>query len=229
MTDNETLQKLFEAALREPSPATSGPPKHAVPVTVSNEMEPPNPTATGPAPEPEPEPVEATPEAPTLDRATADELGTLLDEKVRKTARKRRRNALITAFVLFGSTGGGAAWFLQSPERIEALSSAIQEIRSVGDVKTIVGRFQKALDKIAVRSQQIDQATAALGVTPTAEDEKDPYMEAEMKEMTGGEGKTVGERNRALQTSFGDRAQEAGRVLKPTTEISEKASLDFTN
>jgi hypothetical protein len=237
MTNKEKLQELFDAALREPTPATGGPPKRAVPesktsITAPIEKSP----LLKPAPEvslevslpgPTPEPMSVTLAAPALDREAAEQLGSLLDEKIRKTIRKRRRSALITALVLFGSLGGGAAWFVQSPERIEAFASAIREVRSVGDVKSIVAKFQKALDRVEARSQQIDQATAALGVTPSAEDEIDPNMNAEMKEMMGGEGRTVGERNGALQASFGDRAKEAGGVIESGVALSKEDSFDF--
>ena len=245
MTDQEKLQKLFDAALRAPSQAKSGPPQRAFPTSPTQKVSAPE---TAPAPKPAPavsneailpdpaaaapalEPVEQTPEVPALDREKADELGALLDEKIRKTARKRRRSVLITAIVLLGSTGGSVAWFVQSPARIEALTSAIQEIRSVGDVKSIVAEFQKALDKIAARSQQIDQATAAMGIDPSTVTDEDPNMDAEMREMMGGgEGKTVGERNRALQAAFGDRAKEAGGAIKPAAAISEEDSFDFSN
>jgi hypothetical protein len=45
-----------------------------------------------------------------------------------------------------------------------------------------------------------------LGVSSNQAGEKDPYLDAEMSAMMGGEGKTVGQRNRLLQDKFGNKA-----------------------
>jgi hypothetical protein len=233
MTDKEKLQKLFDAALKDPSLPVGGVPKRAFPETPSHQPRtpeaPPVQAASTPAPEasaPE-QPVDATPKTGVLDDAASTELGALLDEQIAKQRRKRKREALVTAIVLLGLTGGGFAWFVQSPERIEAVTSAIREIRSVGDVKSLVAKYQAALDRIAARSQQIDQASAAMGVKHSAEDDKDPNMDAEMKQMMGGEGKTVGQRNAALQKTFGERAKANGGVPKATAALKEGESFEW--
>lgn len=233
MTDKQKLQHLFDAALKAPTDFSSGPLKRATP-TAAAPAEP----ASAACPLPAPQPSAALPgeadlaeqtapsATPPLDKAAADALGALLDDQVRRQARKRRRSALVTATVLLGLTGGGFGWFVQSPERVHAFTSAISEIRSVGDVKSMVARYQAALDRIAVRGKQIDQATSALGVTPGTGNEADPHMEAEMKEMMGGEGTTVGQRNRALQKTFGDKAKEHGGTLKATAALTETDSFE---
>ena len=234
MTDKQKLQHLFDAALKAPTDFSSGPLRRASP-TAAAPAEPASAACPLPAPQPsaalpgeadlaEQDAPSATP--PPLDKAAADALGALLDEQVRRQARKRRRSALVTATVLLGLTGGGFAWFVQSPERVHAFTSAISEIRSVGDVKSMVARYQAALDRISVRGKQIDQATSALGVTPGIGNDADPHMEAEMKEMMGGEGTTVGQRNRALQKTFGDKAKEHGGALKATTALNEADSFE---
>ena len=245
MTDKEKLQKLFEAALKQPEP-TAGPPKRAfpqppaapAPVVASGPILKPAPEVSFEAVLPDParaaaasnvEPAASTtePEAPMPDDAASDELGALLDEQLARKSHKRKREALVTAIVLLGLTGGGFGWFASSPTRVQAFTSAIREIRSVTDVKSIVAKYQAALDNIGARSQQIDRATAAMGATKSAEDDKDPNMDAEMKQMMGGEGKTIGERNRALQAHFGSRASQAGGIPKPTAGVSEKESFRF--
>ena len=238
MTDKEKLQKLFDAALKAPEPSREGSPQRAFPQSST----PPAPVAAV-MPQHAPVAVEAvlpdskavksvvesSPGAPVLDDAASTELGTLLDEQIARQRSKRRRDSLVAALVLFGMTGGGFGWFLQSPDRVEAVRSAMREIRSVGDVKAIVAKYQAALDRIAARSQQIDQATAAMGVIAGSEDELDPNFDAEMKEMMGGEGKTTGARNAALQKAFGNRAKEAGGVPKATAALAQEESFQITN
>lgn len=233
MTDKEKLQKLFDAALRDQSLPVGGAPKRAFPETTGNPQSPEpltppeasfqaaisTPAASVPVPQ--------INVAAVLDDSAAMELGALLDDQIRRKASKRRREALVTAVVLFGLTGGGFAWFVQSPTRVEAFTSAIREIRSVGDVKAIVAKYQAALDRIGARSRQMDQATAAMGVDPAVGNYEDPNFNAEMKEMMGGEGKTVGERNQALEKSFGDKAKEHGGIPKTTVALKEGETFEW--
>lgn len=237
MIDQGKLQKLFDAALKAPEPSREGLPKRAFPKSPTPQV-----PVTQAAPAPMPvaaasveavlpeEGVEAlvenfTPQVAVLDDAASTELGALLDEQITRQRRKRKRDALVTALVLFGMTGGGFAWFVQSPDRVDAVRSAMREIRSVGDVKAIVAKYQAALDRISARSQQIDQATASMGVTAGPEDDVDPNMDAEMREMMGGEGKTSGQRNAALQKAFGDRAKEADGIPKVPVALKQEDSF----
>ena len=58
--------------------------------------------------------------------------------------RKRRRRKLelvVTLVLFFGSTLGGTAWFIQSPTRILALKEAIRDIRSYGDINSMVAKY----------------------------------------------------------------------------------------
>lgn len=232
MTDKEKLQKLFDAAMKAPDPTPQVALQRAFPQGATSAAPP---VAATPVPVPVVSPVVEAPspavaEAPNpqvavLDDAASTELGALLDEQIARGRSKRKRDALVTALVLFGMTGGSFAWFVQSPERVEAVRSAMREIRSVGDVKSLVAKYQAALDKIGARSQQIDQATAAMGVTKTAADDVDPNLDAEMKEMMGGEGKTTGQRNAALQQAFGDRAKEGGGTLKAEQGLTQEDSF----
>ena len=238
MTDAQKLQQLFDAALKAPTDFPSGPPKRAAPPTPA----PTEPAATAylastPKPHAEifkPLSHEADPVMQTdtstpaahLDKAAAYALGALLDDQVRRQARKRRRAALVTATVLLGVTGGGFAWFVQSAERFEAFTSAIRELRSVGDVNSMVAKYQQALDRISARGKQIDHATTVMGVKPNTGDGLDPHMDAEMKEMIGGEGATIGQRNSALQKTFGEKTTEHDAPLKATRALNEAASFE---
>lgn len=210
MTDPEKMRKLFDAALRAPAESEAIRPTPAVftptavapiaqqapaPVPVQSAIEPIVPETTSmPA---------LQPGNAGLDEATSTELGALLDAQNQRNRRKRRRDSWIAALVLLGLTGGGYGWFIQSPQRVKAFHEAIGDIRSVGDVGSLVAKYNKSLDKIKARSAQIEDATTTLGVDPAKDDGKDPYFETEMKEMTGGEGKTTGERNRLLKQKFG--------------------------
>lgn len=239
MTDKQKLQALFDAALKSPVDFAQGVPQRAFP-TPSIETAPavaaalpiPDAPATAvstPLPA-EVLPPAPAPQAPALDAAAAAELGVLLDEQILRRKRRRRIEALVTAILFFGSAAGGTLWFVQDGTRVQAFKEAIRDIRSVGDVKSLVAKYQDSLDRIAARGRQIDQATAALGVKPSDGTEEDPYLEAEMKQMMGEDGgKTVGQRNRALQQSFAQMAKENGGTLKarPDALKGKDAPPDF--
>jgi len=211
MTDKEKLQKLFAAALRAPNETPVRKPARAFgnPEPPPAAVQPPPPSAPAPgvsaAPVTAPAPAEAAPVAANLglDAAASAELAALLDEQNKRKARKRRRETLVTLLVLFGLTGGGFAWFVQSPDRVRAFREALNDIHSVGDIQGLVGKYRAALDKVAVHSQQIDRATESMGVTSKQDGVKDRYFDKEMRAMMGTEGKTIGERNRLLQEKFG--------------------------
>lgn len=225
MTDQEKLQRLFDAALRDTSPIEKAPTR-AVPQPVA-------PLQVEPMPEERPAPVAAAPVTEVveparqtitpveLDKEAAEELGALLDEQVARRKRKHRIESMVAALVLIGGTGGTAGWFVQSPERVQAFLSVVAEIRSVGDVKGMVAKYEAALKRISARGQQIDQASASMGVKASKEDEKDAYFDAEMKQMMGGEGKTVGARAGNMEKSFGKMRKKHGISADHVANASE--------
>lgn len=269
MTDKEKMQKLFDAALRDPTepealkstrafsgqPAASpaafqaAPPFQAAPAyqaAAPFQAAPAYPTAAGQpvvvyqvvaAPTSAPF-VAAAPSVPDgmvtpmpnagLDAVSSAELAILLEEQQQRKARRRRRDALVTALFLFGLTGGGYGWFVQSPQRVQAFSDAVKEIRSAGDIAGIVGKYKKALEKVKVRSEQIDSATVSMGFDPTKDNGKDPYFEEEMKQMMGGDGKTVGERNRLLKEKFGS-MEKTGKLGIPAPSSSASIPSQSAN
>jgi hypothetical protein len=211
MTDNDKLQKLFQAALIGTSE------EKITPAQVSPLV----------APEPVPEPIAAV--TPTtdlvqpmanagLDIVAAEELRILLDEQHARIKRRRRRELVCSFVVFFGITGGGFCWFVSSPDRVTAIRSAVKEVRSAGDIAGMIAKYQKALDQIGTRAQDIDVATESMGVSANQKDLKDVHMDAEMKEMMGEGGKTVGQRNRLLKEKFGS-VKEGGvkAVVAPTS------------
>ena len=241
MTDKQKLQSLFDAALKAPTDFQSSP-KRVFPKPAIDAM--PEPAAViapvfaaVPAESPAPAApvavaVAPMPAVPALDAVAAAELGNLLDEQLLRKKRRRRIEALVTACVFFGSIAGGTIWFVQDGARVQAFKEAMRDIRSVGDVKSLVAKYQDALDRVAARGRQIDQATAAMGVKPSAGDDEDPYFEAETKAMMGAEGgKTVGERNRLLQQNFAHMEKENGGAPKPgpgaVKELTEQQSFGW--
>lgn len=245
MTDKQKLQSLFEAALKDSSVPSAQSLQRAFPVPSLEAV--PVPAAVAPAlplqavaafapvapaavlPAAAPAPAGPPTMAVVLDDVASTELAGLLDEQHRRLKRKRKVEALVTAAVLFGITGGGTIWFVQSPQRVQAFHEALRDIRSVGDVKSLVAKYQDALDRVAARSQQVDQATLAMGIQPTTADEEDPYMDAEMQQMMGGEGngKTIGQRNSALKKSFGDMAEKNGGIPKSTAALKQDQSFEW--
>lgn len=163
-----------------------------------------------------------------LDKAAAEELGALLDEKIRRKKRRHRIEAMVTSVVMIGLSVGSAAWFVQSPDRVHAFVSAIAGIRSVGDVKSIVAKYQQALDRVNVRGQQIEEAAKAMGITSSGMDENDPYFDAEMKQMMGGEGKTLGQRAGQMQQAFGkEQEKHTGSSRQLAAALSEEDSFGW--
>lgn len=219
MTDQEKLQKLFDAALRDSSPVEKAPTRAVPSPSLATRVEPETreiPLAASVPAQSASKPAQAeratlsAEEVPVLDKAAAEELGILLDAQIKRQKSKRRRESLVMAVFLIGLTGGSSAWFVNSPERVQALFSVIAEIRSVGDIQAMVAKYEAALERVKVRGEQLDQATTSMGVKITG-DEKDQYFDAEMKEMMGGEGKTSGDRAAMLQKNFGKMQDEHGK------------------
>lgn len=245
MTDKQKLQQLFDAALKTPVANEGLAPKRAFPTPVLDPL-----AESAPAPmpaftpvsapvaaaTPQPQPVfdkveetpAAEPEFPALDKEAAEELGALLDERIARKRRRRKLELVVTLILFFGSTVGGTAWFIQSPARITALKEAIRDIRSYGDINSMVAKYQEYINKIGVRNQQIDQASSNLGVDTTKVGPGDETMDAEFKQMMGGqEGKTLGDRNKAMHAAFGNRVEKAGGTLKADVALKEEEKFNW--
>ena len=167
-------------------------------------------------------------EIPALDKEAAEELGALLDERIARKRRRRKLELVVTLVLFFGSTVGGTAWFIQSPARMQALREAIRDVRSYGDINSMVAKYQEYINKIGVRNQQIDQASSNLGVDLAKVDRSDETMDAEFKQMMGGqEGKTLGDRNKAMHAAFGDRAEKAGGTLKANVALKDDEKFNW--
>ncbi|MES2660029.1 MAG: hypothetical protein V4689_15515 [Verrucomicrobiota bacterium] len=239
MTDKEKLQQLFQAALQDSSqvdktltrafptvPAVVVPAIQPVPAPEPVQaavMEVPAPRAVEPLVQPMPN--------AGLDEATSAELGALLDAQIKRKSRRHRRELVMTLVVCLGLTGGGYGWFVQSPSRVQAFGEVMKDIRSVGDVKGMVAKYQDALDRVAARGQQIDQASVAMGVDPTKVSNEDAYFTEETKDVMKVEGVDMDARNKRLQGSLGKltkhpQAAATAEAAKPADKPSDKSVAD---
>lgn len=117
--------------------------------------------------------------------AALDEMASLLDEKQRRKARRRRMEALVSAIVLFGSVVGGLTWFNADPHRRQALQEVLADLRTLSDARLIAAKYQDALHRISAHSRRIDQASMSLGVNPS-QPVAGGVLDAQMKELTPG-------------------------------------------
>lgn len=245
MTDGKDLEKLFEAALNEKqAPSRFGTPeslRKSAPAAFSRPA-PGGASAFAAAPpfsQPAPSAFQGQAAAPafqaaaplvqrdgqgeaSLDHTVNAELAAIMDAKIAKDKRRRRRGFLITVLFFVGVTGGAAGWVVVNPERFAALKAVIAEIKSVGDIQGIVAKYQKSLDKIAVRGEQINAATTAMGVDPASVDEnEDPGLDKEMQAMMGEEGgKTTASRDKRLRDKFKS-VQESGSLMPNSTKAKD--------
>lgn len=235
MTDKEKLEQLFQAALKSnDNPGKSL--KRAFPQVAAVPKMPVTPPGTeGPQTEYSASIPPATATAGRellvepmpnagLDEASSAELGALLESQLKRVAAKRRRELMVTLAVVAGLAGGGFGWFIHSPSRVTAFKSAITEIRSIGDIKGMMAKYQVALDKVAERGKQIDQSSHSIGSDPASvKQDEDLYMEKETQAFTGENGSGTGARNKQLQEKFGKFAKapaDSGHAEEPSSSTA---------
>jgi hypothetical protein len=210
MTTQEKIEQLALAALRSaPPPATAPQPSTYMapfekPKTVGL-VESAKPAVETAAPAPV-----AAAEAPTsnFQHASDPELRAEIEERDARIARTRRVQSIAASVTLLGALIAGGTWFATSPSARANAAAIIPALRqSVDDVKMIgslTEKYDEKLEKIAVRGDQISDATRALGVDPDSlPDDVDPHMQAEMQQMMGGEGVTNVDRDKAFKQKFG--------------------------
>jgi hypothetical protein len=161
-----------------------------------------------------------------------EDLAALLDEQATRLKKRRRRaNWVILAF--FGlMMGSASAWYAKSEVNRQKVADLILDIKSSGKDFKMIGnavgmadQYDDALKEIGTRATDIDHATASLGVDPTTVEEDG--MDAEMKEMMGGKGQTVNERNKLLKGKLGAFAEGQVRIQKrKDAEAAAKAQKD---
>lgn len=161
----------------------------------------------------------------SLDSGINAELSAIMDAKIARTKRKRRRGLIFMALFFVGITGGATGWVVTNPERYAEMKKVVAEIKSVGDIQGMVAKYQKALDKIAVRGEQINSATASMGIDPaSADDMEDQGFDKEMRAMMGEDGgPTTAARNAKLIEKF-KHVQEGGSLIQGADEKSDKSA-----
>ena len=164
----------------------------------------------------------------SLDTGINAELGAIIDAKVARNKRKRRRGTIFLVLFFLGVTGGATGWVVTNPERFEAMKKVVAEIKSVGDIKGMAAQYQKALDKVAARSEQIDATILSMGGDPaSAAGMEDQGFDKEMSGMMGEDGgSTAAARNIKLQDKF-KHVQEGGSLMEGADkEAAKKAAAD---
>lgn len=246
MTDRDDLEKLFEAALHEKAaPSRFGTPeeqKKTAPRAFRRDPVPSSQPSATPAPESEKsEPVAEAAPSPqpksdlidlattgdplaeqavkSKDSALSAELGAILDEKVAREKRSKKRGRLMLLGFFLAVTGGASGWVVMNPERFAAMKQVLAEIKSAGDIQGMVAKYQKALDKVAVRGEQINAATESMGVDPASMAEhEDQGFDKEMRAMMGEDaGPTTAARDKLLREKFKS-AEETGSLMKQTKD-----------
>lgn len=249
MTNREDLEKLFEAALNDKvAPSRFGTPEDQMktePRAFRKEVQAASSQPSEAAAQQSVSKAQVTPELEQhpksdlvdlakaggqfADQAVASknetisaELGELLDQKVAREKRSKHRSRLVTLGILLGIIGGASAWIVTNPERFDAMKKVVAEVKSVGDIKGMVAKYQAALDNVAVRSEQIDAATKSMGVDPaSAASKEDQGFDKEMREMMGEDsGPTTAERDKLLREKF-EAAKESGSLLNTDSKESD--------
>ncbi|WAC20634.1 hypothetical protein OVA24_04475 [Luteolibacter sp. SL250] len=166
-----------------------------------------------------PQPAEEAPKG-SFD-SSSEEFSRIIDQKIARRRRNGRISFLVTMALLFGSTAGGAGWFISNPDRVTAFKAVLADLKSVTDVQSMKAKYNEALAKIGRRKGQIDEATSMMGIDPSKQvAHEDEYFDKEMKDMMGeGGGPSVGERNRNFAATA-DKLMKAG-LLKDSPPAGE--------
>lgn len=217
MTTQEKIHELAMAALRSapppagvPKPATfmAAPEKlraipTAAPVETVVKAEPVAPVATMPVTE-----AGLEPEARAFKDDGCPELRAMIDERDEKMKITQKRQSLVVTFSLLAMVAAAGGWFAVSPSAQAKVATIVPLFKeSLRDVKTLANtkeNFDKQLERVSARNNQIGNATRALGVDPaTVADGAGGELDSAMKDMMGGEGRTISERTKAVQEKLG--------------------------
>ncbi len=137
----------------------------------------------------------------SLDGGLNAELEAILDKKIAKERAKRRRDRLMVMVLLIGMVGGSAGWLVANPDKMEAIQKVISEIGKASDPNAVANEYKKSLEKVAVRGDQLGDATSMIG--GKAGEGEDPGMSKEMKQVAGDDaGLSPDERQKQLKEKF---------------------------
>ncbi len=199
-----------------PKPATfmAAPEKLRVAIPVSAPVEP----EVKPAMPVMPAPVEpvatavaevaSLPEAPAFKDEGCPELRAMIDEREAKKQTTQKRQSLAVTLSLLAMLAAAGGWFAVSPSAQAKVAKVVPLFKeSLRDVKALANtkeNFDKQLEQVGSRNNQIDDATRALGVDPTTvPDEAGAELDTALQDMMGGEGRTTSERNKEVQEKLG--------------------------
>jgi hypothetical protein len=216
MTPQEKIQQLAMAALRS-APSPTGVPKPstfmaapeklraiptAAPVEPVAKVESAAPVATMPVTE-----AGLQPEARPFKDEGCPELRAMIEERDEKKKTSQKRQSLVVTFSLLAMLAAAGGWFAVSPSAQAKVAKIVPLLNdSMRDVKTLANtkkNFDKQLEQVAARNNQINDATRTLGVDPTTvADGNGEEIDGAMKEMSGGQ-RTTTERNKDVQDKLG--------------------------
>lgn len=134
----------------------------------------------------------------SLDENTNAEFEELTDKKIAKDRAKRRRDRVIFYVLLIGAVAGAGGWLVTHPDQMEMVKKTLGEIRLAMDPTAVAGKYDKSLEKVGERGDQLGEASNMLGGTEV--EGEDPSLDKEMKEMAGEDaGLSPGEKQKKLK------------------------------
>ena len=169
----------------------------------------------------------------------------MLEESREIRIKKKRKQSILVNLCLLSlplfAAAGAFVWYKADEQNQLAAREFLGNIKMVAkgediaSITDVMDTYDKALDKVAVRRDQVRDATKALGLTEEqiaiieAEADDATTFDAAMKEMMGGEGTTIADRNKAFQKKYGhlqneeDKAADADRTApKPAAPNAAK-------
>lgn len=164
-------------------------------------------TAVFETPAPAPAPVEVE---------TDPELRQMIEARDVQMLKKRSRTSVTVSLALLAIVAATGTWVVVSPtarNKAKALVAAMQQSgKDIKGLASILGTYEKQLDKVAVHGARLDSATVALGADPDADTSaQDAQLNEEMKKMSGDEGPTTMDRDAKLKGKFGIVGKLAGK------------------
>ncbi|WP_435893255.1 hypothetical protein [Oceaniferula spumae] len=135
-------------------------------------------------------------------------------EREARQARRRKIARVTTVASFLTIFGGAAGWYGYSADNRaiaqkywDDTAGIVESVQKGTDTGEILDTYDQALDKIAVRKDQVDEASKQLGVDPTVDDpDSQAKLAEDMKAITG-DARTVLDRDAEMQKRFGKMAE----------------------
>lgn len=189
--DISVTEKVFESQFAV-MPAAAPAPAPQVPVAAPAEAATaPSPAAAAPMPfAAAPEEVAAEPEAVQHHTEQDQELAAMLDERDQVLRKRSGRGKLVANVLLLLLFVGPVTTVAVVPSFRAKFEKLVQHLNEgMSDVKSMANTkdsYDEALKEVAVRGDQIGDATRALGIDPASVSEDDDLeMNAEMRQLMG--------------------------------------------